>query len=486
MRLMLMVGISVLAASELAQADGPIPQDSVKIEKRLRDRADWYRQTGPGAYDKFGTKDPRWDAPARESIDLAARLNDPRTSPQIRVEDINKKAKLAIDAGCDDPLVAYMYVRTSVGKTVPGAEEFAQRLQAAALALANSRYPAFRRAGAFEAAATSIVNSKEPTDAAKISAAQNFDAAMNLLPESVATDERTEFWEDVWFDIIKRLFFGHRALGMDEVVSYKRIDAALGKIPELEVFRLQVRGVFWYSYGWEARTKALAPQVPEGGFEIFKNRLKESQKAFNEAWKLRPDARTAEYLLEIEKAIGTDRAVMELWFDRAITANGDSRSACFTKLDWLDPKWHGTSAEMLAFGHACAETKNWRTGITLLAGDAHLRHYITLQPVDRFTYFSKPEIWSEVQSTYDDYLKHFPADNVARSKYAVLCYFAAHYHDSTDQFKILGDQLAEWPETTRMPMATMKQIRSMATARGTNIPRPGNAPAAKNNKPARP
>jgi hypothetical protein len=39
---------------------------------------------------------------------------------------------------------------------------------------------------------------------------------------------------------------------------------------------------------------------------------------------------------------------MELWFDRAMKANGDSRRACWSKLDWLDPKWHGTPEEMLA------------------------------------------------------------------------------------------------------------------------------------------
>ena len=65
---------------------------------------------------------------------------------------------------------------------------------------------------------------------------------------------------------------------------------------------------------------------------------------------------------------------MELWFDRAMKADGDDRYACLTKLDWLDPKWHGTAEEMLAFGRACRDTKNWRTGITLLVGRRSLAH----------------------------------------------------------------------------------------------------------------
>ena len=42
-------------------------------------------------------------------------------------------------------------------------------------------------------------------------------------------------------------------------------------------------------------------------------------------------------------------------------------------MDWLDPKWHGSVEEMLAFGRACAATKNWQADITLVAVDAHGR-----------------------------------------------------------------------------------------------------------------
>src|SRR5207247_1193612 len=118
-----------------------------------------------------------------------------------------------------------------------------------------------------------------------------------------------------------------------------------------------------------------AVAVPEGGFETLEKRLEVAQDAYNEAWQLRPGtAVAAAGLLEIDKAVGGDRAAMERWFDRAMKADGDDRTACWSKLDWLDPKWHGNVEDMIAFGRACRDTKNWRAGITLLVADAHWRY----------------------------------------------------------------------------------------------------------------
>ncbi len=133
-------------------------------------------------------------------------------------------------------------------------------------------------------------------------------------------------------------------------------------------------------------------------------------------------------LLNIDKAIGGDRPTMELWFNRAMKANGDQDSSCFTKLDWLDPKWYGTPEEMVAFGRACRDTKNWYAGITLLVADAHNRFTNHMSPEDRKTYLSRADVWADIQSVFDEYLKHHPSNDVVRSKYASMGYMAGHYY----------------------------------------------------------
>lgn len=90
-------------------------------------------------------------------------------------------------------------------------------------------------------------------------------------------------------------------------------------------------------------------------------------------------------MLIVEKGIGGDRAAMETWFARAMALGGDDQEACRQKLDWLDPKWHGgpSFADMVAFGRACRATGNGRSGITLLAADAHLRVHSILGVKER-------------------------------------------------------------------------------------------------------
>ena len=162
--------------------------------------------------------------------------------------------------------------------------------------------------------------------------------------------------------------------------------------------------------------------------------------------------------IDIDKTIGGDRATMELWFDRAMKANGDQRNACHTKLDWLDPKWHGTLEEMLAFGRACRDTKNWRAGITLLVADAHWR-IAAYAGKNQTKYLALPEVWADIQSVYDEYLKHYPMDNIARSKFATFCYLSSHWRQAEVQYVALGDRLTQWSESPYVPLIQLKENR---------------------------
>ena len=83
MRRPLVVGLTVLVSAAAVGAETPIPQDAVRMEKRRRERLEWNRRTLRGAYDKVGKKDPRWDEPAREAMDLAARMFSEQVDPEV-------------------------------------------------------------------------------------------------------------------------------------------------------------------------------------------------------------------------------------------------------------------------------------------------------------------------------------------------------------------------------------------------------------------
>ena len=102
--------------------------------------------------------------------------------------------------------------------------------------------------------------------------------------------------------------------------------------------------------------------------------------------------------------------------------------------------------------------KNWLTGITLLVADAHLRYATGLDPAERAKYLRSPEVWDDIRSVYDEYLKHYPRDDVRRSKYAALCYDGRPFPEAHAQFQALGDRLPAW---TGFPALTPEGLKAM-------------------------
>jgi hypothetical protein len=409
--------------------------------------------------------------------------------PLIFPADVYVPVKKAIDAGCDDPLVLYLFFRSSVGDNYPGEAEYDRRAQAAAKAMVASAYPAFRRAVALDFATQLKAWRKNPTAEERRETEQGIDEVIDLLTKSIAEDPRNEPWEELWYATINSVIASHRQLGGDYKAAFDRVDARLAKIPKIEALRLTVKGNFLYHWGWEARTTAVAAFVGEERFRSFHGRVGEARAALEAAWKLNPEQPSlATLMIDVEKAIGGgDRQAMEIWFDRAMKANGNDQEACWSKLDWLDRKWHGgdTWEPMMAFGKACAATKNWHTGITLLAADAHLRYGGTLDVLEKKKYFQSPEVWNEIQAVYDEYLRHYPDDATQRSKYAILCYIGNHFEEAHVQFQAVGAGLTRWPTFPNVPFEEMTRDRDYTARVIANKRRFGNAPTLKGDGPPR-
>src|SRR5262249_762796 len=161
-------------------------------------------------------------------------------------------ARAAVDAGCDDPMLLYLYSRSSVGPNDPGGQELIRRARDAARALAASRYPAHRRAIALRVSGSRALYAGGPGDEVRNEAGRDFRAALALIEEGVAGDERNEFWEEFWFDVLRELLGGYRTLGIPAEAAYERIDVGLSRVADAKTLRLLFRGAFWLGYGWEA------------------------------------------------------------------------------------------------------------------------------------------------------------------------------------------------------------------------------------------
>jgi hypothetical protein len=86
------------------------------------------------SYEKFGKKDPRWDAAVRAALAMRpAGAADPAVIAAY---------KKAADAGCDDPLVMYLYARTRWLAGDGDREEVLELHRDAAMGLSGTQYPA--------------------------------------------------------------------------------------------------------------------------------------------------------------------------------------------------------------------------------------------------------------------------------------------------------------------------------------------------------
>jgi hypothetical protein len=448
--------------------DRPIPQDPKRQEQRSRDMLAWNRRTLAGAYDKVGKKGPRWDKPAREALEAAARFFSHATDPLAKLEAVYAPAKQAVDAGCDDPLILYLYARSSYKPNYPGFEEFERRFLTAAAALEHSAYPPFRHALALDKAAATKALRRNLSREDRQEVTRLLDAALAAVARSTAEDERTPDVEHDWYQTALHAIATHRTLTGDLRAAFDRVDAVLAKTPALKATRLQVRGSFFITYAWDARGSGMAATVTDVGWKQFESRLAEARKALEEAWALHPATNTvtADMMLTVLKG-SDDRAEMEKWFERAMKADSDNLQACEAKMDWLDPKWHGTAEDVLAFGRACRATKNWRVGIPLLYADAHLRASRRLPPDEQRSFYLADGVWDGIKEVYEEYLRHHPDHHWARSQYAAFCYLCGQDAESDKQFRTLGEHLVF---STRFPEDWMKRVRATVAERSGQPP----------------
>src|SRR5579883_658361 len=463
MRLLILATLTSLAVAAspavAAEENPPIPQDEQWQKKHVAESLAWNRRTLGQAYDKVGKKDPRWDKPAREALEAAARFFSNQVDPRTTVEDIYAPAKRAVDAGCDDPLILYLFARSSYQDNFPGPMEIERRYTAAAVALERSAYSPLRRTTALTKAAEVRASRKDLSPQERAEAVHFLDTALALLPKSLKTDEKTFNAEDLQFRLPMEVVETLRKLNGDYEAAFKHVDTVLAKTPALKAIRLQTQGHFLVRFAWEARGSGFANSVTEEGARKFQERLTEARKVLNQCWTLKPnDFRTANLMLMIEKGIGDERADMEKWFERAMKAYSLNKLACEQKLDWLDPKWHGSREEMLAFGRACRDSKNWRGGLTLRVADAHLRACLGLSNEEIRKYFGSKEVREDIQGVYEEYLKHYPDDVLERTRYAVYCFYCGRYAESDKQFKILGEDVVP---TAQWPASWMKRVRAL-------------------------
>lgn len=348
--------------------------------------ADWSKELYLGGYEKAGKKDAKWDEPVRAALKIHSysRVYG-KPPPGNSLEDVRDHLKEAIDAGCDDPLILYLYHRQFANPPNSANPQVAAEYSRWAQAMDGSGYSSLlkffvnlRTSQAWLAAF--------PNQAPEVNQFRR--AAMQHLEHALCAEEMPAHAAD---DACDSLYGGV------ERNSKQRDDFALGAEGVLlkrwgnEAFPYELKGRFYIDYAWEARGGEWANTVKKEGWKLFAERLKVAEAALAKAWKIDPSfAPTPVQMMRLELGQGRGRQRLETWFERAIKFPQNRYQAVQWKLWYLQPRWYGTEEECLQFARDTLQSN-------LFVGETPLLLYHTHESLAEYFKDIRPDYWQEVQ-----------------------------------------------------------------------------------------
>jgi hypothetical protein len=175
--------------------------------------------------------------------------------------------------------------------------------------------------------------------------------------------------------------------------------------------------------------------VSEANFKLFHERLEVAAEALRRAWKLNSqDPKIPTEMLRVELGLGQRRDEMEKWFQRAMALDPANYAACKHKMYYLEPKWHGSEEDMLAFGRECLASRKWKGAVPLTLAEAHdaLARYVPKESRDQ--YWKRPNVWKDIQNAFEHYFSTPDADQSWRHNYVRYAYWCG-------QWKVFHEQL---------------------------------------------
>jgi len=370
------------------------------------------------SYEAHGRKDPKWDDLVRRAI---------KAGPSDRAACI-ALFKKALDAGCTDPFVQYLYARNALLAGQGKQDDLVHLHLKAALALAETSYPAEWKCRA----AARYIESTGDADLELV------DQALKHLPRALAETKRDP--EDVFAlaSMVFRVATGAR--GAEAAFEEVHAAYAAGR-PAIDPYPHVFKAQRYKNWAWEARGGGYAHTVTEEGWELFRQRLAVARKSIQAAWKADPtDSLGPTLMITIVMGSTGSKPEMEMWFTRAMQNNPDNRQACLDKLYFLYPRWHGSHREMIAFGRECFQTQNWYAPLPTILPDAHRQ--VAKESADPKACYRQPAVWKDVEAVHKSFLEAFPdSRNVAwhRNRLAKWACDCEQWDEAVRQFAKIGD-----------------------------------------------
>jgi len=413
------------------------PRQGETRDERLK----WNLGTLQGDYESHGHRNPKWDKDAGEALKKFAEIRvRPEDDPETRADLVGYSAESAVNAGCDDPLIKYLFCRYASGNSTKTLSQRQDEFRLVAKEMEKSGYSPVRKFYTNVDAAEWLWqrhNTNLWPEVRQFRTVALGDLGQMLQDKTLPGEEAYQAC-DAFFRMVER---NNREL----TNAYVTIQGLLFAVRPKWATAYLIKADFYLLYAWRGRGNGNADQVTEEGWRLFRERLAESEQALNRAWALDPkNARTAVLMIQVAEGQQKKRPEMESWFQRAMKLDPDNYEACRGKLHYLYPQWYGSRDDMLAFGRECVASTNWGGHVPLILVDAHSELARSLPAADRDDYWGLPEVWPDIKAAYEKYSQVNPDATRFRYPYAAYAFRCGQWQDFNEQIALLrktGDEL---------------------------------------------
>lgn len=409
---------------------------ALSVEATRQQNQSWGIETLVRPYENGEFTDPKWDSSAKLALNEFSRVRAKTIATnEPWMEIISTNAAAAVHAGCDDPMVNYLFIKFAMDQT-NSKETFTSAFYQTALDMESSSYPPIRKFYAgFRAIEQYSWANKYPT---------NWPTELSALSRRTS-DHLNAVLNDPNTPPAEIYDACHEYLGMwqKSKATYPKIWQTMEPLvfknwPNASSSWL-LKGDAYIRLAWLARGSGYADTVTDNGWKEFSADLATAQAALERAWKLNPlDVRIPAQMMTVVLGQGGNRDQMEVWFNRAMDLDPDNYEACRSKLYYLEPKWYGSTEAQLAFGRECVQSQKWGGRVPLTLLDAHFYVNARNDKSEQTNYWKQPGVWPDVQSAFDRFFELNPDAKDWYNNYAWYAYHAEQWEKLNELIPKLG------------------------------------------------
>jgi hypothetical protein len=353
------VARAAIAVTRRSPAGKPLPADqsTAPAEQDAALQNAWFERNVIQAYRKVGHRNPKWDGPAeaflRESAPSFLGLAPEST------QDLRARARVVLDAGCDDPAVLFFAARSAAANDKQS-REASELFERALTGMHDTAYPR----GLARFVASGLRDDYERRDEGTGKRAALDPVELRWFKESL-TDGSYGPDEDV-------VFARHFVSGGGNWLMRRNLAAVTSAVeatPWIDPWvRLLLKGKRQIDEAWNARGWKYASKVKDEEWKGMRESLTLAREALTASWKLRPDRpEAAAAMIGVAMADAEPGESPRLWFDRAVAARFDYLPAYDTLRNALRWRWSGDPEALLAFARECSATRRFDTEVPLEA-----------------------------------------------------------------------------------------------------------------------